>query len=258
MLCSADESSEQRNSLRVNAEPTFDEALDRAESSAKRLDEWRTLLLKLGSDSITDISETSFLGRELRAAACIAAMAELEGLLREMLVSIGEHVSSAHVPVSQLTPSLRSLAAHTVFESLSNLGDNRKVWAHRLTLTSLEGSSQIAQLPKRVHRGAQPPLDGRTIQSPHISLIWSVLGIQKSVPAASVVASLKKLTQIRNDVAHRNVDIVQVFSEAGRTANDIEHYLDDITLLIVDIGNEWSSYIAERSYLVNSPPRSLQ
>lgn len=226
-----------------------DNALERAELAAERIDEWRSHLLKLSSNSIPDVAEKSFLGRELRGAATVAAMAELEALLREMLISIGTHVNAEGVPIARLVPSLRSLASNSKFESLLNGGDHDKAWEHRLDITALEDSTVIARLPIRTHRSPQPPLDGRTIQPRHITLVWKVLGLPNPVPAASVVASLKKLTQIRNDVAHRNIEIGQVFSEAGRTAADIAKYLDDLVLLVLHIGSEWSGFLATQSYL---------
>lgn len=227
--------------------------LDRAEASARRLDEWRTQLHKLSAGSVPEIAEVSFLGRELRAAATVAAMAELEAILRDMLVDIGLVISSRGIEVRRLLPCLRSLAAHSTFVSMSSTADAEKHWTQRLLVTSLEFSSAHAAMPTRVVKGPQPPLDGRTIQPHHLFTVWRVLGLTDPIPSASVVASLKKLTQIRNDVAHRNVDIAQVFSEAGRTSVEIATYIDDVTLLILNVGSEWSSYIANESFLTPTP-----
>lgn len=226
-------------------------AQDRAEAAAERIEEWRSHLLKLAADSIPDISELSFLGRELRAAATVAAMAELEALLREMLVSIGVEVNANCVQIKDLVPSLRSLVAHSDFISIANSSSHDRVWEHRLALTCLEGSTDIAKLPQRAIKSPQPPLDGRTIQPRHIYLVWRVLGIgEEAVPKASVVNALKKLTLIRNDVAHRNVDISQIFSEAGRSALDIAGYLDELVWLVLHIGDEWAEYVSVKAYLV--------
>ena len=222
----------------------------RADLAAQRIDEWGSHLLRLAAGSITGIEETSFLGRELRAAAVVATMGEVESLLRDMLVAIGLHINSEGIRTSDLIPPLRSLSSHSSFESLVNARDSERVWSRRLEVTQLESSSVIAVLPLEMTRGPQPPLDGRTIQSRHFSLVWSVLGIPNPIPSASIVASLKKLTQIRNDVAHRNIEISQVFSEAGRTATDLQKYLDDVVLLLLHVGVEWADYIRTRAYLV--------
>lgn len=229
------------------------DALDRAEAAAKRVDEWRSHLLKLSSGSMAELVEQSFLGRELRAAAAVATMAELEAMLRDMLIGVSDEINSSLTEVRELVPSLRSLASHALFQSLADSPDSEKQWKGRLAVTQLDGSQDIARLPGRMTKAAQPPLDGRTIQSRHLSLIWEVLGLPDPVPSALVVASLKKLTQIRNDVAHRNVDIYQVFSEAGRTARELAKYLDDIVLLILHIGNEWASYVSAAAYRATLP-----
>jgi len=224
-------------------------AFKRADDAARRIDEWRSNLLKLAAGSFPEIEETSFLGRELRGAATVATMAELEALLRDMLISIGAHVTSARVAYRDLRPSLRSLAVHSEFESLVATRDSEKVWERRQLVTRLDDSDALAILPPRALRSPQPPLDGRTIQSRHISLVWNVLGIQNAIPSASTVASLKKLTQLRNDVAHRNIEVHEIFSEPGRSARNIADYLDDATLLALHIGVEWSAYITNRRYL---------
>lgn len=242
----------------MQVEQTFEEALERAESAAARTGEWRSHLLKLASGSVPEIEEVSFLGRELRAAATVAAMAELEALLREMLVSIGREVNVSQASIRELRPSLRPLATHSLFESLADSRNSETAWSHKRTVTNLDQSYELAQLPSRMRKSPQPPLDGRTIQSRHLALVWNVLGLEQPIPSASVVASLKKLTQIRNDVAHRNVDIAQVFSEAGRSARDIAGYLDDVVLLCLHIGSEWSEYVANRAFLATNAPKGSE
>lgn len=227
------------------------DALARAEAAAKRIDEWRSHLLKLAAGSIPEIEETSFLGREMRAAATVATMAELEALLRDMLISVGAQVNSTSVQVCDLVPTLRSLVAHSHFVGIAETASHDRTWEYRLAVTQMDNSTDVAQLPVRLTKSAQPPLDGRTIQPRHLTLVWQVLGItEEAVPKASVVVALRKLTLIRNDVAHRNVDIYQVFSEAGRTAAEIANYLDEMVLLVLHVGHEWDTYISERAYLV--------
>lgn len=227
------------------------EAYARAELACVRLDQWRSHLTQLSTDSLRDIREQSFLGRELRAAAVVAVMAELEALLRDMIVSICAHVNSANVQTAFLVPSLRPLAAFGQFESESNTSSHDARWEGRFKVTAMEHSQEVARLPGPSRRAPQPPLDGRTIQARHISLVWKVLGIHSNpIPRASTATSLKKLTQIRNDVAHRNLEISQVFSEAGRTAADIAAYIDDVVLLALNIGNEWGSYVAGEAYIL--------
>ncbi|QIK62924.1 hypothetical protein G7068_06710 [Leucobacter viscericola] len=226
-------------------------AYDLADSATERLSEWRSRLILLSAGSLPGISETSFLGRELKGASVIAGMAELEAILREMLISIGECINSSQVRLRDLKPSLRALVAHSDFESLLALRDRSKVWPKRLGLTSLDEASEVAVFPERSFKSPQPPLDGKTIQTSHLALVWQVLGIENPIPepSAFVIASLKKLTQIRNDVAHRNISIEEVFRQADRSANHLEQHLEHLVFLIIHISIEWASYLTDEKYL---------
>lgn len=229
--------------------PDAEIAIQFAEDAAARLGEWQRHLVNLSDGKLSGIPERSFLGRELRAAAVVATMAELEALLREMMVLIGQYVNASGALVRDLAPPLRALTANSRFESIAHSSDQDAIWDQKLAVTHLDVSPDRAIFPGRSRNSPQPPLDGRTIQVRHVAIVWRVLGMKDPIPKASVVTSLKKLTQIRNDVAHRNVDIVQVFSEAGRTAQDLTSYLDDIVLLVLNIGIAWSDYIEDERYL---------
>ncbi|WHP17859.1 hypothetical protein [Cellulomonas sp. ES6] len=230
-------------------------ALHFTDEAAARISEWRRHLINLADGKLSGIPERSFLGREMRAAAVVATMAELEALLREMMIAIGAHVNSTSILTKDLTPSLRTLAANSRFESMRYSSDHEAIWNGRLEVTGLDASLERVNLPGKTRSSPQPPLDGRTIQVRHIAIVWRVLGLTDPIPRASVVTALKKLTQIRNDVAHRNVDIAQVFSEAGRTAREIAGYLDEVVLLVLHIGVEWSEYLEQERFRVNRPAR---
>lgn len=225
------------------------EALDRAESAARRIDEWKTQLVKLGTKSLAGIDETDFLGRELRAAAVVAAMAELESLLRAMLIAIGAHINDSGTAISSLVPSLRPLAANDSFERLLSVSKKNKSWESRLSVTQLDVSNDSTRFPGPTSNGPQPPLDGSTIQPHHLALIWNVLGVSSITHSARVIASLKKCTQMRNDVAHRNVSIHEAFQAPGVTAMDVANYLSDLSILAQDIGLTWDSYITTCAYI---------
>lgn len=228
------------------------DVLMRAESSVKRIDEWKTQLALLETGSVLGAEETDFLGRELRAASIIAAMAEMEALLREMLVDIGAHINNSGTTISEIVPSLRPLALVGEFERFADMGRNKSnTWYLRLSVTQLEGSAEVAKFPKLRTSGPQPPLDGSTIKPDHISLIWQVLGMDLGdlLGGARTVASLKKCNVLRNDIAHRNESIVEVFRGPGCRASDIIGYLGDISNLIVYIGLKWKEYIDTQAYL---------
>lgn len=222
--------------------PTFvDQLVDQCTS---RLDQWRTNLAKLDRGSLKDISETSFLGKELRSAAIIAAMAELEHFLRELLVNLCDEITAASLPVNQLIPTLRPLAVYSAFESLSSSKDAEKIWPQRLAVTALENSADVAKLPTRQIRGPQPPLDGKTITPAHIARVQAIFSLPLfSLPSAPESASLLKLSGLRNDLAHRNIPVADLFSSKGVRCEDIDVHLDNIGTLIVRLGLAWIAYL---------------
>src|SRR5699024_5895194 len=113
---------------------------------------------------LAGISERRFLGREMRAAAVVATMAELEALLREMMVTVGAHINAANLPAKDLAPSLRTLIATSRFDSMRYSSDHEAIWAHRLEVTRLDMSNERVVPSGRTRSSPQPPLDGRTIQ----------------------------------------------------------------------------------------------
>lgn len=105
--------------------------------------------------------ELSFLGIELRGASIVAAMAELEHMLAECLTTLVREVNSSSTQVSMLRTPLRALAAHSLLESLAAAPGSDTAWTHRLALTDLNKSSQIASLPLAGTKRPQPLLDGK-------------------------------------------------------------------------------------------------
>jgi len=175
-------------------------------------------------------------------------MAELEALLRELLVELGQEINSSVRQIRDLVPTLRPLATESSFASLIDSRDHEKRWSRKFELTQLDVSTNPPMMPGRNRHGPQPPLDGRTIQLRHLELVWRTLGLADPIPSASAVGSLKKLTLLRNEIAHRNESIVEVFRAAGRTADDIATYIDDVILVILHIGDQWSDYAARSAY----------
>lgn len=224
-------------------------AIDLAEESAGRLDRWRETLLRV-SDGV-EIGEDDFLGKELRAAAVVATMAELERLVREVLVGLSVEVATAKVEVRELVPGLRVLAAHAKFQSLLETSDSETHWAGRLAVSRLDQDADIARLPARSSTRPQPPLDGRTMRPSHLRRVWSMLEIGgDAMPSASVDASITKLASIRNDVAHANSPIDEIFhrEDGSRSTASIAKHVEDATLLLLHIGSEVSDYARMRKY----------
>lgn len=225
--------------------------MDLADATAERLDQWRTTLVQLGTSPSAGVGESTFLQIELRAAAIVATMAELEHVVRESLLQLFLEVNSSGTLVRDLKHCVRSLAMHSTFDSLLNTKNADTAWSQRSLLTSLEMSSEIASLPLSTTRMPQPPLDGRTIRPAHLFRIWDILGITTDVfPAPRCQTSLVKMALLRNDIAHRNVPIADVFKQPAATAAHIARYVDDLELLVLHVANEIATYAAAQNYRI--------
>lgn len=223
---------------------TLDAAcIELADGAADRIDRWRTELLLLAAGALPNAPEASFLGRELRGAAVVATMAEIENLLREMLVLVAREVNASGTPVRDLVQPLRVLAAHSQFESISSTTKMDERWNKRYQVTRLHQEAAISSLPGKASKGPQPPLDGKTIKPSHVQQVWRVLGLSGSpFPSVRASTALTKLASIRNDVAHRNVSISEVFLEPGKTAAHLAGYLDEMILFSLHVGVEMETY----------------
>lgn len=71
-----------------------------------------------------------------------------------------------------------------------------------------------------------------------------------AMPSASVDASITKLASIRNDVAHANSPIDEIFhrEDGSRSTASIAKHVEDATLLLLHIGSEVSDYARMRKY----------
>lgn len=215
-------------------------AFELGDLAAQRIASWRQSMMLLAGDGMHGIRENDPLGQELRGAAVVAAMAELERLLRELLIVTSQEINQASVAVRDLKPALRALATQSHFQSIMQSPNGDGHWQSRAFVTTLEYSTEIAQLPKRSSVTPQPPLDGRTIRPSHIQRIWTTLGLEGvAIPKPEIHVSLTALATMRNDVAHGNAPIGEVFhpdipgkspAEIQRHLQNIEHLIDHVCL----------------------------
>lgn len=226
--------------------------IELGDDATNRLDFWRGTLLRLSSDALPGISETSHLGQEIRGAAAVATMAEVERLLRKSLIEISAELNQAGVPNNDLTPGLRALALHSEFQSMSSspsIGESH--WAKRRAMTRVEDNTQIAKFPGPTTSSPQPPLDGKTITANHFRLIWETFDVGgDAVPKAAMEVSLAALVRMRNDVAHANDQIQEIFHEqvTGKSAADIAGHIVNIRSLLDHFCLSLSSYTSEKRY----------
>ena len=226
--------------------------IELGDEATARLEIWRQNLLRLSAGGLHGVVETDPLGQELRGAAAVAALAEMERLLREFLVELSLELDRAAVPIRELTPGLRSLTAHAAFQSMTVSSKGETHWENRALVTQLDQSTQIAQFPSRSgSRGPQPPLDGKTIRAGHFERIWALLDLAgDAVPLAAMGSSLNALSTLRNEVAHANDALSEVFHEQtlGKSAADLAEHLRQCVLLVDHFCLATSAYAAARGY----------
>lgn len=225
--------------------------IELGDEATTRVDSWRQNLLQLASGALAGMTETEFLGRELRGAAVVATLAEVERLTRESLVLLSQEIDQASVMVRDLVPGLRGLAAHSQFQSLAQSVKGDPHWESRAAVTTLDVSTEIARFPARTSSSPQPPLDGKTIRTAQMQRIWVVLGMEgDAMPSADAGASLNALASIRNDVAHGNAPISEIFHEQtkGRSATDLAEHLRHTVKILDHYCLHLASYGASRGY----------
>lgn len=190
------------------------------------------------------------LSLDVRANAIIYGVAELEAFVKAIVIYAHGHVNSAQVPLSDIKPCMRRLAAHDRFTALRDLSDPDKVWNERLYATTLESQSDVICLPIADVRHAPPPLDGKTPSVRHFTLMWEVYGLPGSpFPELSWLGTFRKLTSARNDLAHGNVPYDEFFLARGVDFDDIERYLDHLEGFMTHYAETWDKYITGSGWL---------
>lgn len=188
--------------------------------------------------------------QDSRAAAIVYGMAELESMTRFVLTEAHKAINLLEVPVRDVRPCLRSLAAHNWFESLRSLQENAKIWERRALTTTLDESAEPMLLPVVGRPKAQPPLDLKTPKPEHFALVWATYGLPgEPFTTGSWQTTLRKLSGIRNDLAHGNVPFNEVFQTAGLQESDVEGYLADLAHFAIHFATSWVTYMSSSSYL---------
>ncbi|MGP5146831.1 hypothetical protein [Corynebacterium variabile] len=216
----------------------------------ERVQEWRSVLLRIDKGVLPGVEEDSFLGAEIKGAAAVATMAELESLIKNVIINIGENINSDNIEIRNLIPSLRPLAVESMFTSITESPKKPGVWNKKIALTSLESSTEAARLPGPMRKGPQPPLSGRTIENSQLDTLWKVFSFDYDPLPQSQTGHLIKLTGLRNDIAHANSPIWEIFMAPGRMASDLARYLDGVAYLLTCLSVTWADYIANKRYMV--------
>jgi hypothetical protein len=141
-----------------------------------------------------------------------------------------------------LSPGLAAVASAERFQSLQDLR-GLKMWERRYEVVATALDAKVATL-----RPENGPLDGRTIRPSHLDAIWTILDFPgSSAPGPLHRIALSEVADLRNDLAHGNIEPVAV----GRlkTRHDVDRaivLIEDIALHIAAAGEAYLTSAAYR------------
>ncbi|WP_147681581.1 MAE_28990/MAE_18760 family HEPN-like nuclease [Actinomyces ruminicola] len=194
---------------------------------------------------------------EMLGSAAVAAMAELEGFMRDLVDSITRDINDRHIPVRLLRPEVRVLHAHSTFESVRTLAPkNDKFWTRRKEIARLHMSDDVASLPARSEKGPQPPLRGTTIALRDIYEVATTFGFRESSRLqgnGKIIAALKKLSSYRNTYAHGSVPPAEIFSDPTSEIANVIEYIGHVCDLLDLLAEDWNDVLSYKLYLEEPP-----
>jgi len=223
---------------------------ERAAEGRDRLEMWRKLLksIEAASPQRSPITTAEMLG-----SATVAAMAELEGFMRDLVDSITRDINDGHIPVRLLRPEVRVIHAHCVFESIRTLAlKNDRFWASRTEIAKLHMSSEVASLPTRSENGPQPPLRGTTIAIRDIHQVATTFGFRdpsRLQGHGRITTALKKLSSYRNTYAHGAAPATEIFPDPTTKVSGVIEYIGHVCELLDLLAEDWNAVLSDKLYL---------
>ncbi|RFZ92165.1 hypothetical protein D0C36_12035 [Mucilaginibacter conchicola] len=165
---------------------------------------------------------------------------QLYGLIEYVAIQLVsqtiEHINSAKLKITELKPSLYSLALHQNLESLNNA--NRAKWDKRHEVFNhLLLNSEVAI------EGHLFPTDGKNIQAPQLQSICNVFNISKPYSHdIKFQSALKEIVGHRINIAHGNLTAAEV--GAGVEINRLESRLNETSAFcsyLIDVFDNYST-----------------
>ena len=223
---------------------------DRAKQARLRLEQWRRILMQADAAGPRYTDETIC---ELLGSASVAAMAEIESFMRDLVESIIHTINEAKCPISSLRPELHILHAHPTFDSIRKLeSKNKSYWKPRINITQLHFSQEIALLPEGSTKNPQPPLRGNTIALRDIADVAEILCFPHH-PSLLINGpqntALKKLHSYRNSFAHATVPPREIFPQPRCEIGKTIDYIDSISDILDLLSEEWNAVTTRKLFL---------
>lgn len=227
----------------------------RATQARLRLEQWRKILMQTDAAGPRYADETIC---EILGSASVAAMAEIESFMRDLVESIIYTINETKCPISSLRPELHILHAHTTFDSIRKLeSKNDSYWQSRINVARLHFSQETAVLPEPSAKGPQPPLRGNTIALRDISDVAKILCFPR--PPSLLIngpqnTALKKLSIYRNSFAHATVPSRDIFPQPRREISKVIDYIDSISDILDLLSEQWNAVTTRKLFLRSTAP----
>lgn len=222
-----------------------------AEESEQRLTKLKKYLVQIQAEiSKNDSDFFEFLSKEIRASACVAASGELERYFREVLRFLYQSLVDESVSLKDVQPGLRVIGSTDYFQKIIDQDLGIKNWELRHKIVSLH-EVQDRFVYKPSSKKPIQPLDGKTLKKEHISTIIQALNLNFQ-PSAKQLSSITAISSIRNDVAHVNSPIDEVFhlDNLEKSIDSVVEHLDNIIEFIIELSYDINEYYYLKKYLV--------
>jgi HEPN superfamily protein len=169
---------------------------------------------------------------------------QLYGLVEYTILQIVsqtiEHINNANINLSQLKPSLYSLALHPNLDSLKDA--NRAKWDKRYELFRSLEIDNVVKISETLL-----PTDGRNIQDTQLKSICNIFCINKPYyPDVKFLTSLKEIVGHRINIAHGNLTAAQIGS--GVEIDRLELRLDETSKFCSHIIELFDDYVTAAEY----------
>lgn len=226
--------------------PTFNEIEAEFESRLNQC--WHSIL-------VADVAQLGgahgwrTVSRDVRAAATVFAMAELEALLKDAIEETHSNIEASAVDVGALRAGVRMLHMGTRFSAASGPEGYDTTWLARLEVGRSHQCEELVALPRRDPQGSLAPIGNRTPRARTISLIWTIYELTGDpFPQLSWRSSLGELASLRNDVAHRRSTLRLVMAGPDRTADSIAGHVRNVRYLGAHVVKALDDYCATQQY----------
>jgi len=166
----------------------------------------------------------------------------IEATVTSVVLTTITELNSLNITVNECNHSLYSLAFSREYDSLSNVGRDRK-WERRWDISQRYAENALVIIPNDVM-----PTDGKNIRFKQLQSIAKSFGLKTDIlPEGETGGYLNSITNNRNCIAHGD----KLPSEVGKeySLNDIQKYVEVTEKICNYLIDSYENYIISKSYL---------